>query len=878
MQSADHSDSATKENGRLVGRYHPGVTLSRSARDQDRLVDYVRQALQRMDAGAEVDPVELCKEDPHLVRPLAEVLGLAADLPGLQQEALREDPLAGLVLAGRYRLEDCLGRGAMGVVYRSEDQELQRAVAIKILDARLFRDDQAEQRFQREAEALAALQHASVVTVHDRGRTAEGIHFLVMDLLEGATMSALLAAVADGDEPHAAIAGLLGQAIDEPYWPRLCARWGAAIANGLAAAHAGGLVHRDVKPSNVFVRRDGTPVLLDFGIAARASSERLTATQTTLGTPWYMPPEQVRAGAFTVAAPTLDVYGLGATLYHLLAGRPPYEGEAAEVLAKLQTEEPTPLSRVAPDLPRDLIAIVEHCLERDPARRYPSAGALLADLEAFLRHRPVTVRPLSPLARRLRAWRRAPAKPIAFTAVAGALLIFLIALPIAREQQRIRFEATKNALYRKLPSVLAIEGWPDQRVLAALHPEHRTAIAQLDQILALDAGDVAVRLFRAALRLDLDDRDGAASDLHELAAHAGGAYLQQLAARYLAADPEQVGSFAIDTSDLPEPQTPHECYVAGFHELRARHVRGYAERADALLARAADSYLPARDLRLLSLAAVAERRRGEDQRLLLDYLYDETVRLEVEYGGATARTQAMRGVALILQQNYAESVPCFLRSLDLRPDRHGPHQNLGIAYLRLSDLARCQQHLDRALELRPFAWNTKDTYAKLEQERGDFEAAYAWAAQIPTDDPSCRPWWRSRLIGNIATDEAIVLRQKDRAASHAAARKAVAAFDAVLAIANSKVVGRQRQLALALQSKQLEDAIVDYARYLLDDDPDGARELRNLAFLMPKQLGETETAWLAALLRRLAANRAGGNVALRNQLEADIDELLRPYR
>lgn len=150
------------------------MTLSRDRQDQERLIGHVRRALELLDAGEPVDPVAICRDQPHLARPLAEVLGLAAELPELQATALRGDPLAGLLLAGRYRLDTCLGRGAMGVVYRAEDQELRRIVAVKILDVRLFHDPLAEQRFQREAEALAALQHGNVVAVYDRGRTPEG--------------------------------------------------------------------------------------------------------------------------------------------------------------------------------------------------------------------------------------------------------------------------------------------------------------------------------------------------------------------------------------------------------------------------------------------------------------------------------------------------------------------------------------------------------------------------------------------------------------------------------------------------------------------------------------------------------------------------------
>ena len=843
------------------------VTLSRDPHDQERLIAYVRQALDRLDAGETVDPVALCREHPHLARPLAEVLGLAAELPELQQGALREDPLAGLVLAERYRLDTCLGRGAMGVVYRADDRELGRTVAIKILDARLFHDPQAEQRFQREAEALATLSHPHVVAVFDRGRTPEGIHYLVMELLSGRTLAALLE---DGD-PAAAVAAA-GITAHEAHWPRQAAAWARGLALGLAAAHERGLVHRDVKPSNVFVTTFGRPVLLDFGIAARRSDQRLTATQTTLGTPWYMAPEQVRAGGLAAAAPTLDVYGLGALLYHVVAGRPPYEGDAAAVPAALPNEEPTPPAEVRPAVPRGLRASVGRCLEREPARRYGTAEALAQDLDAFLRHEPVAARPIGPVARRLRRWRRAPARPIAVAAVVLLLVVAAIAWPILRHQQAVRQQAAKDELYATLPSVLAIEGWPDERVLAELHDEHHAAIDLLDRILALDPDDLPVRLWRACLALDLGDRAGAARDLQRIAAHGGSDYLRALAARYLSLDPAQVGALAVDTDGLPEPRSAEDCYVAGFHELRARHRRGFAARADALLERAAKSYLPARDLRLLSLAEGARDADAQQQ------LYDEAVALEAIYGRPTARTQAMRGLALLLQKRYAECVEPFERSLQLRPERHGPHQNLGIALLRLGRLDAAERHLREALRLRPFAWNTRFTLAQLHRDRREFAAAYELAEALPDTGDRGEAWMQPDLVGSIALAEAMAHLVDDPDRSVATAQRAARCYDAALRARDREATRQKRAIAEAVASRRLGAAVPPFAASLLAA-PGDPYQLANFAFLLPQAgLDAEQTAWVAAVLRRLAAERAGTDESFRQRLDAEIEHGLGPYR
>ncbi len=846
------------------------MTLSRDAADQERLIERVRQALALIDAGQVVDPVALCHDCPQLARPLAEVLGLSAELPQLQQAALREDPLAGLVLAGRYALQQCLGRGAMGVVYEARDRELGRDVAVKILDARLFRDPEAERRFQREAEALAALQHPHVVAVFDRGRTEAGIHYLVMERLVGGTLAALLERIAE-QGLTAALDGWFGAGVGERVWPRLVASWGAAVADALAAAHAGQLVHRDVKPSNVFVTGQGRVVLLDFGIAARGADPRLTATQTTLGTPWYMPPEQVRAGGAATAQPTVDVYGLGATLFHLLAGRPPYEGDAPTVLAALAQQDPPSLAALRPALPRDLAAIVDTCLDRDPARRYPDAARLAADLRAFLQHQPVTARPLSAWGRRWRQLRRSPAKAIASLAVLLAVVVGGVAVPALRQQEAAQRQREKAALMVTLPSVLAVEGWPEERVLQELRAEHRIGLDLLDRLLALDPDDLALRLFRACLRFDLGERGDAVADIATIAASRQGQYLPQLAQRYAAAG-DAAGARSIALDGLPEPVTPEECYVAGFHELRASHRGGFAARADAWFERAAPHYLPARDQRLLSLAALAERAPDPSEKArLCKQLYDETVALETLYGGPTARTCALRGVALLLRREYRAAIPEFERSLQLRAERHGPHQNLGLCWLRLFDLDRADQHLATALRLRPFAWNTRHTMAQAATLREDFATARTLAQGLSKTGARGEAWKQPDLCGSIELAAALALRRTDPAAARAAAAAAVAAYDEALAVRGTPEAQQRRALAVALLDAAAPAVFCRFAAAMLDD-PDHPNQLANLAFLLPAAgLDAAETLWLAAILRQLALQRATDD-ALRTRLTRELAE------
>ncbi|HEX5050748.1 MAG TPA: hypothetical protein VFZ65_03150, partial [Planctomycetota bacterium] len=461
-------------------------------------------------------------------------------------------------------------------------------------------------------------------------------------------------------------------------------------------------------------------------------------------------------------------------------------------------------------------------------------------------------------------------------AVGLALVVAAVAGPILWRQHAAAIQRQKADLYATLPSLLAVEGWPDERILRELEPENHSGIDLLDKILALDPGDLPARLYRAFLRLDLGEHAGAAADLEVLAQAGGSAYLHALAQRYAAADPSQRGTMAVDVSDLPEPSGPEECYVAGCHELRNRHLQGFAARADALFARAG-SYMPARDQRLLTYAALAER-AGEDQkRVLSRKLYDETIALEAEYHRKTARTCAMRGVALMLMARYREAVDDLLQSLELRPDRHSPHQNLGVAYLRLGDLDASEHHLREALRCRPL-WNTKFMLAQLMRDRGNYAAAYELAARLPTADPRIEPWMVPDLVGSIAIDEAMSLLASDRERSRQAAGRAIASYDIALAV-HPTAKGRQRRaMAEALQADDPHAAMVPFAEVLLAE-PDNAYHLATLAYLLPRGgLDARQTAWLGALLRRLAARRAPGDEVLRARLEAEIEQGLAPYR
>ena len=275
---------------------------------------------------------------------------------------------------GPYEVVAQLGAGGMGEVYRARDERLHRDVAIKVLPARFSQDEQALARFEREARAVAALSHPNILSIHDFGRE-NGHVFAVTELLEG----------------HS-----LREALEEgPLPPRKAVEHASKIAEGLAAAHERGLVHRDIKPDNVFLTEDGRIKILDFGLAAPVEVEpdradpttptisRFTQPGTVMGTVGYMAPEMVRGKGADHRA---DIFSLGVVLYEMLTGvKPFHRGSAAETMAAILREDPPELSDTNPAISPGVDRVVRRCLEKDPSQRFQSARDLAFDLQ-YLSH------------------------------------------------------------------------------------------------------------------------------------------------------------------------------------------------------------------------------------------------------------------------------------------------------------------------------------------------------------------------------------------------------------------------------------------------------------------------------------------------------------
>ena len=288
-----------------------------------------------------------------------------------------------------YRVEGLLGRGGMGVVYRAWHLRLNRAVALKMLLAGPCARPEELERFLRESQAVAGLGHPNIVQVYDMG-DVEGRPYFTMELVEGGNLANQIRGVPQ--PAHQAAARV------------------ATLAEAIHAAHQSGIVHRDLKPANILLTRDGTPKVTDFGLARRLEGDGgLTLSGVPVGTPSYMAPEQAR-GKRQEIGPATDVYALGAILYELLTGRPPFRAESATAtLQQVLTDEPVSPTRLNPQAPRDLTTICLKCLSKEPHRRYSSAAALADDLRRFLRGEPIAARRAGRLERLARWARRSPA-------------------------------------------------------------------------------------------------------------------------------------------------------------------------------------------------------------------------------------------------------------------------------------------------------------------------------------------------------------------------------------------------------------------------------------------------------------------------------------
>ena len=322
----------------------------------------------------------------------------------------------------------------MGIVYLARQVRLNRLCALKMVLAGPHAHPEALVRFLAEAEAGARLQHERIVQIHNVGEH-DGLPFLELEYLAGGSLDRIL----DGT----------------PWPPKEAAAMVEVLARAVSEAHAIGIVHRDLKPSNVLLTPEGLPKVGDFGLAKALQLDGcMTATDSVLGSPHYMAPEQAD-GRTREVGPPADVYALGAILYELLTGRPPFVAPTVlETLEQVKTVEPAPLSRLQPSLPRDLETICLKCLCKEPARRYPTGVELADDLGRFLRGEPIRARRIR---RAERTWRWCKRHPD-LAALIAAVVLLSMTLAVVATAAAAAFRSIADHERRLLASVHAVRG------------------------------------------------------------------------------------------------------------------------------------------------------------------------------------------------------------------------------------------------------------------------------------------------------------------------------------------------------------------------------------------------------------------------------------
>jgi serine/threonine protein kinase len=357
------------------------LTLKRRAHHRDpynvamiEVTDPVVDALLRWEeawsAGKDLSAEEVCPDQPTLWEELRRRIERRKRLsPFLESRS--STPVDLWPRIAGFEIQEIVGQGGMGVVYKARQQQPARLVALKMITAEALSSDRA--RLRTEANAVARLEHPNIINIFEVGEH-EGRPFLVLELVEGDNLAGFMHGAPLAAETAATLTAMLAQAVHH--------------------AHVQGIVHRDLKPANVLMTRAGVPKIADFGLAKCLDDDAgRTRTGHVLGTPCYMAPEQA-LGQVRDISPATDVYALGVILYEMLTGHVPFVGESVlETLEQVRSNDPVPPRQLKPKMPKDLETICLKCLEKDPKRRYASAQALAEDLHAFLRGDPIKARP-----------------------------------------------------------------------------------------------------------------------------------------------------------------------------------------------------------------------------------------------------------------------------------------------------------------------------------------------------------------------------------------------------------------------------------------------------------------------------------------------------
>ncbi len=447
------------------------------------LGDLSEEALE--DLGAHLESCPRCEAAARALDTVTDPVMSAYRVSALA--APLAEPYAPPEHVGGYEIIEELGRGGMGVVYKARHLKLQRIVALKMLLGGSFVTSEEQARFRIEAEAVARLRHPNIVQIYEVGEhevdTGSPRPYFTLEFAAGGNLSSHLAG--------------------RPQTPRQAAAWLESMARAAHYAHQQGIVHRDLKPSNVLLTEAGEPKLCDFGVAKlMTGSDVKTRSGTLLGTAEYMAPEQATEGE--KVGPAADIYALGAIIYTMLTGRPPFQGSnTLHILEQVRSQEPVPLRRLVPHLPRDLETICLKCLEKEPAQRYASAADLADDLQRFLLGEPICARP-APFWERGWKWsKRRPAVSglLAAVVVLGALGVALMFGLWRGAEARVEAETKAKDLAEEKEQEQARGRQENLRLLANVTLDHGLNLCA--------RGETNHGLLLLARALDLAEESGA---------------------------------------------------------------------------------------------------------------------------------------------------------------------------------------------------------------------------------------------------------------------------------------------------------------------------------------------------------------------------------
>jgi tetratricopeptide (TPR) repeat protein len=694
------------------------------------------QVAEKLRAHFEVHEALLTEEPPAPTRP---DFGLPIDRPTAETPAV-----------DGYEILGELGHGGNGVVYLARRISLKRLTALKVLRGGSAADPLDAARLRGEAMALARIGHPNIIQIYEVGE-AGGRPFLALEFAPGGSLEARLRG---GPQPAREAAALL-----------------ETLARAIHAAHQVGVVHRDLKPGNVLFAEDGTPKIADFGVAKRLNADDAqTCTGDILGTPTYMAPEQAR-GRSATAGPAADVYALGAILYEMLTGRPPFEGDTVwETLEQVIRQDPPPLRQLAPRVPRDLETICLKCLHKDPTRRYRGADQLADDLAHFLAGRPILARPTPAWER---AWKWIRGRPAAAAGVALALTL-TAGLAVAHEAD-LRARLARAERQAALVDVDRLLQGIQNRVNAGHWSEaseqlHEVALARLTA--AQESFPSDPRLDELAEAADRLQRriDGRLTDVfrlrrfrllrHEVgfdAAPFNGSNAADRRWRIRAAVGEALHLFDLVPAGggKPELETPYFT-VAEKTEIEEGCCELLLELADA--------------------EAAVTGRKADPVRALLDH----AARLDVETPLIPARRSAksaggspptltrgfewfIHGNDLCRADRVAEAIEAYQKALTIQPDHLGARYALGVCYLkdrveasvRKAHLLLAREHLTRCVQQHGDRVWPYLQRALAEDELGDAEAAEADYSKAEclladaSDRTTCYALYVNRGVGRI---------------------------------------------------------------------------------------------------------------------------------